>query len=609
MSNHLWQSTLFAALAGLLAFALRKNRAQVRYWLWFSASLKFFVPFALLMSLGSHFQWTPAARPAAPVSAALSTSLVEIAQPFPETAPFEPSAPRSIDWSIVIIGVWLCGSVVIALMRLRDWLRIRAAVRASIPIEIPATVEIRTSQGLLEPGVVGFLRPILLLPEGIAERLTRPQLEAVLAHELCHVRRRDNLFAAIHMIVEATFWFHPLVWWIGARLVDERERACDEEVLTLGSEPRVYAEGILNVCKMYVESPLACVSGVTGSDLKKRIHAILTARVAADLNFARKAVLATAGIAVLALPIIVGTMHVPRVLAQSTPKFEVASIKLCAPEAPLLAIPQVGVPGAAKGGGRGGNGGGGSSPGRLYLNCVPGLGSTVRSLIQDAYDIYQNGRRLPVLPPNFLMLAISGGPDWVNTDNYQIEAKAEGNPSQEMMMGPMLQALLEDRFKLKLHRETKEGPAYALTVAKGGFKLPRLPDGSCVPLDLEKVRAPLAPGDAPPNFCGAGGIARRGMLETRANTLENFSRMLSRVFSRPVIDKTGIAGLYNFHLEFTPDDSTPWLVPPGGATPADPAGGPSIFTAIQEQLGLKLESAKGPGEILVIDSVERPSEN
>ena len=82
----------------------------------------------------------------------------------------------------------------------------------------------------------GTVRSVLLVPEGIADRLTPRQLEAVLAHELCHVRRRDNLTSAIHMIVEAMFWFHPLVWWIGARLVEERERACDEDVLRLGGE-------------------------------------------------------------------------------------------------------------------------------------------------------------------------------------------------------------------------------------------------------------------------------------------------------------------------------------------------------------------------------------
>src|SRR5881409_3678285 len=104
----------------------------------------------------------------------------------------------------------------------------------------------------MEPGVVGLWRPIVLVPAGIDAQLTRAQLEAILAHELCHVRRRDNLTAAIHMVVETIFWFHPPVWWIRARLVEERERACDEAVLRMASDPQVYAEGILNVCRFYL---------------------------------------------------------------------------------------------------------------------------------------------------------------------------------------------------------------------------------------------------------------------------------------------------------------------------------------------------------------------
>ena len=120
------------------------------------------------------------------------------------------------------------------------------------------------------------------------ERLTPEQLRAILIHEATHVRRRDNLTGFLHMLVAAVFWFHPLVWWIGARLVDERERACDEEVLREGSEPEVYAEGILNICKLYVESPLVCVSGLTGANLKKRIEAIMTNQRAESLTLARR---------------------------------------------------------------------------------------------------------------------------------------------------------------------------------------------------------------------------------------------------------------------------------------------------------------------------------
>jgi beta-lactamase regulating signal transducer with metallopeptidase domain len=333
MTNHLWQSTIFAVAAGLLTLALRRNRAQVRYWLWLSASLKFFVPFALLTSLGSHVQWGAVTRTVA-APPAVRFAMEQIAQPFPDPVPLAPST-RNRDWfPIAIFPLWACGLLGVALIRFRGWLRVRAALRAStrLPdraqhqvqavrsLDIPAPVEIRSSPGLLEPGIVGVLRPVLLLPEGITRRLTPPQLEAVLAHELCHVRRRDNLTSAVHMMVEAAFWFHPLVWWIGARLVEERERACDEEVLRLGSELRVYAEAILNVCKLYVESPLACVSGVTGSNIKHRIEAIMTNRIVFRLTFGKKLALAVAGMAALAGPIFVGMMNAPGVLGQSRPQ-------------------------------------------------------------------------------------------------------------------------------------------------------------------------------------------------------------------------------------------------------------------------------------------------
>ncbi len=197
-------------------------------------------------------------------------------------------------------------------IRFRGWLRVRAAVRASAAFGISEagiseTVEIRVSRCHLGPGVVGILRPVLLFPEGIAERLTPSELETVLAHELCHVRRRDNLFAAIHMIVEAAFWFHPLVWWISARLVEEREQACDEEVLSLGSHPEIYADAILNVCKFYAQSPLIGVSGVSGASIRRRIEAIMLNRFK-QLSRAKKLLLAAAGTAALAGPVAIGLL-------------------------------------------------------------------------------------------------------------------------------------------------------------------------------------------------------------------------------------------------------------------------------------------------------------
>lgn len=108
------------------------------------------------------------------------------------------------------------------------------------------------------------------------------------------------------MFTETVFWFHPLVWWIGRRIVHERERACDEEVMQLGNEPDTYAQGILKVCELYLESPLTCVPGITGANLKKRIADILANRRALRLNHTRRLAVATAAFAAIALPVCVG---------------------------------------------------------------------------------------------------------------------------------------------------------------------------------------------------------------------------------------------------------------------------------------------------------------
>ena len=158
LTNHVWQSTLFAVAAGLLTVAFRKNRAKVRYGLWFSASIKFLVPFSLLVSLGSHLQWAPAAHKIATQigAPAVSFTMVRITRPFPPATPVR-STRGNPDWvPIAAFGVWVCGFAGVALMRFRGWRRIRAAVRASVPMEIAAAIEVRSSPGLLEPGRGGL---------------------------------------------------------------------------------------------------------------------------------------------------------------------------------------------------------------------------------------------------------------------------------------------------------------------------------------------------------------------------------------------------------------------------------------------------------------------
>jgi uncharacterized protein (TIGR03435 family) len=402
-------------------------------------------------------------------------------------------------------------------------------------------------------------------------------------------------------VVEAGFWYHPLVWWLGARLVDERERACDEEVLRMGSDPQAYAEAILQVCEFYLQAPLACVSGVSGADLKKRIEAIMKRGIAQKLDFGKRLLLATVAMAAVAGPVVVGLLSAPQIRAQSPAaagthaEFEVASIKPCSSD---FHPP----PGA-----RGGGGFFDTSPGRVSFQCM-----SVAEIITRAYG--QFGDPPPLNHPIDSKM-ITGGPAWVYSDRYTIEAKAEGAPATTTMMGAMLRALLEDRFQLKIHQEVKEVPAYALTVAKSGFKLQPVKEGSCTPPDPIGPNRVPASGEKPLCVGHVGINGPNVTFDSTGLSLAQASRTLGAfVLGRPVIDKTGITKLFSFHVEFAGDEITamrqrPGALPAPQAEPSDVPPGPSVFAVFEKQLGLKLVPTKGPEGFLVIDHVERPSKN
>jgi hypothetical protein len=189
---------------------------------------------------------------------------------------------------MLLIAAWAAGTLLGLLIWGMHWLKLRALVRAARPLAISAPLPVLSTSAPIEPGLIGIFRPVLLLPDGIQARLTPQEMDAILAHELCHFRRRDNLTAAVHMLVESLFWFHPLVWWLGRRLMNERERACDEAVLAAGNDPRVFAEGILNVCRFYIQAPQACASTLSGANLRIRIETILANRTTRRLGRGQK---------------------------------------------------------------------------------------------------------------------------------------------------------------------------------------------------------------------------------------------------------------------------------------------------------------------------------
>lgn len=567
LGNHLWQSSLFALAMWALTLALRGNRASIRYALWLAASLKFLLPFSLLVGLGAQFEW----RTPQPVIGPAATAAAErISQPFERVrvTVHLPTRTARRTASLAPFVIWSTGAALVAGWWALRWWRIRRAAVTARPVNIDAPLPIRESDELMEPGVFGLFRPVLLLPRGIRERLTPEQLQAVLSHELCHVERRDNLAAALHMLVETLFWFHPLVWWIGRKMVDERERACDEEVLRRGNQPEVYAESILNVCKFYLESPLACTAGITGSDLKKRIESIMTQGFAANLTLARKALLAATAVAAVALPFLGGMLRAQT--ANSDKRFEVVSIKPSAEDMD-----------------------------RVMFNLQPGggiriTGMAVRELIGIAFDVRD--------------FQISGGPAWISTERYDITAKVPAGQERESGMlneeerrrlrddiNERVRNLLVERFQLLTHWEKKDASVYALAQLPAGHKMK--------PVDVSGpgVRQHMRVG--------------RGNIEGEGAAMEMLIQSLSRQLGRPVLDRTGLTGGFHLKLEWTPDPSestgkggAPGRAP-GPPPPGAPGSAPSLFTALQEQLGLKLESTKGAVDQLFIDKIEKPSAN
>jgi beta-lactamase regulating signal transducer with metallopeptidase domain len=311
--DHLWQSTLFAGGAGLLTLCLRKSPARLRFQLWFAASVKFLVPFAALSALGKSLsRLFPATVP----------RLVLELRPAAEglSAPARALAAHQHAGGVHIMPLlsllWLAGFLVVLGLRLARWFRLSRVMRQARDLDIAVPVDVKASRTLLEPGLVGILRPMVLLPEGLLPRLTRAERDAILAHELSHFTRGDNITAATHMLVEALFWFWPPVWLIGARLIAERERACDESVLAEGHDAEVYARGILKVCRFCVQSPLACAAGASGADLGERVRQIMSGQMVAHPGHLQKAMLAAALALALALPVANGFVSAPPLMRE-----------------------------------------------------------------------------------------------------------------------------------------------------------------------------------------------------------------------------------------------------------------------------------------------------
>ena len=300
--DHIWQSSLIAGVIALSMPLFRRHAAALRYGLWLTASVKFLVPFALL---------TAAARTLKPVVPITAPPIVTVVQPL--AVPFSqiPHNDASASLIAVVSLLWGLGLLTLCGFWLLRWSEVHSALRKAWRTDLAAPVPVSIVPSIVGPMLVGIFRSIILLPAGSAQRLSPPELEAILAHEVCHLRRRDNVTGMVHLLTQSLFWFYPPVWWIGSQLVQERERACDESVLATGVSPLIYAEGILKVCRFYVQSSSVSFPGASGGHLDERMSRIMAGGSVTTLGIDRKLLLLGFATLVIALPVVAALVPTP----------------------------------------------------------------------------------------------------------------------------------------------------------------------------------------------------------------------------------------------------------------------------------------------------------
>ena len=563
----LWQGTLIAALYATAREGLGRTRsANFRYGLACLAlaamAVSPIITFVLLTPAGAT---APVMRIAGgEASSALRTDSLWF-------APIGVSALRTwctgaADW---VVLVWLVGAVALGARLLGGWIvasrmhpRLARAAssqwqreldRLRLRIGLARPVRLLISSTVYVPTVAGWLRPFVLAPVGALSGLPPEVVEALLLHELAHIRRHDYLINVLQGIVEAALFYHPAIWWVSNEMRNEREHCCDDIAASMCGGPLVYAKALTEMesCRANRLHPALAANG--GS---------LTARMARLLGVSRPT--PTPGVGTLTALLAMALVLAVRIGAQpaavaatALPSFDVASVKPSDPNGSLKVDFAAG--------------------GRLVIT-----NATLRFLIKIAYDLTDD--------------QITGGPGWIGSKRFDITGKPPvampGDP-QTMTLKEILafleptrqrlQRLLAERFQLELRKDTTPMPIFALVVVKGG--------------PGKKLAPTQSTGDPQLNATFGHGVLRATGVDMP--TLVKF--LSEGQVGRPVIDMTGLTGKYDFGLDWAPDSNQ-------NPSPAD-SGGITIFTALQQQLGLRLDARTGTADRVAITHVEPPAAN
>jgi uncharacterized protein (TIGR03435 family) len=581
--------TVTTALGLIAAWLVRSNRAAVRH-----ALLAAMFGVMLLLPIASFLM--PPLHVGVPVQSQAALPMLVTGVNAARTVPTAEAGARVLpltthaskfSLSDLLLAGWAAGAalfllpVVIGLWQIRSlrrsglpWRRGQSMVETlTLDAGLHRCVEVLLHEALPGPMTCGVMHPAIVLPQD-AESWSEEDLNRAFMHELEHIRRGDSVSRSLARIACVVYWFHPLVWVAWRKLVLEAERSCDDAVLER-SEATAYADQLVGLAKRLSlaqkspaqRSPLLAMAN--RADLATRVGAVLDSRQRRGRAGTFSLALACAA-AVLLVVVMSPLTVVAAPPAQPRPSFEVATVKQLDNEQPKY-------PGGTDLSFVGTSG----NPFKISGNRIT-LNGTLHAFVAAAYSVkdYQ----------------VSGAPSWADSLMFNITALSPGDAVTQDQARIMLQSLLADRFQVKFHRDSKVLPVYYLVQSKSSKMF--TPAGADETFSWKVTQEP-------------GGLMRS---KATNESIGDFVQLVGASADRPVIDKTGITGFIDYDILFepgrTPKAAGPSVEGGGGKTPPNQEDlNRAVLDAIQDQLGLKLQSAKDAVEILVIDHAEQPSEN
>ena len=592
--------TVITALGLLAAWLARRDRAAIRHALLaatFGATL--LLPIAVLLMPPVHF--------GVPVHVKTQTAILPPvmnvdAIPFLRAAGtgarMISAAPANSKLSLanLLLAGWAAGAALFLLPGIVSLWQIRSLRRSALPwrrgqsfVEplalsagLRRPVEVLLQDALPGPMACGVARPAILMPRD-AEAWNPDDLNRAMIHELEHVRRGDSIWLCLARLACAMYWFHPLVWIARRKLVLEAERACDDAVLR-HAEPTAYADQLVDLARRLSKAKrLPALAMANRLDLAARVNAVLDSRRKRGPAGAGALILVCSVLFLLLTAVSPVTLTAAPQAASGKLQFEVASIRPITPE--------VGADAAVTAGLR--------IDGAQLRASLP-----LRFLVGVAWKAQ---------PHQF------EAPEWMSLQWYEIAATLPKGHAKMDDVRDMLQALLTERFHLKMHQEKKVLPIYALTLAKGGIAAKEDP---LDPIGRSSEAVSTSSETTTVSRLQRGATVAIGddKIESRKFTMSMFADQLTRFVDRTVVDQTGLPAdaAYDLTLQLTHEDFLATRVRAalaGGMTPPPQAmklletSGDSLEVALAK-LGLKLEPKKAPTEVLVIDSADKtPSDN